>query len=627
MVIQFLKQVVCSAAFLVVCSAAFLVVPSVLEAQQVPTTGPPVPAAPQVTAPPSNTGAPPNTDADLRARLERLERQNQELMRTIQTMQADIAAKGTAKPAGAKPPNDQAVKSFVNNYLKEMEATKKQEEATKKQEEDAKEAKQEQEGHRIGSGNKKVTARFEENGMFLWLTTPNEDFTMHPGMWIQWDNVWFGQSKSLLPPPGARPGHAQGVASGVATGGIGPLQDGTFFRRIRPFVEGTAWDVIEYRLELAAENDQFTTEGLDEFWIGVNRIPFLGTVRVGHVKTPMGLEGDMTSSSRCMTFMERSAYSEAIEMNQNFITGIWFNQTYFDDRMTRQFSIFRPDQGASSGAFFGTGQFAWQGRLTGLPLYEEEGRKLLHLGISGGWRNGTDSLPSNPLRVFQLRARPELRDDVPAGSPSGSQIVPNSDSNRLIDTSTISAATQWLMGLELLQVWGPFSVQAEYGWNWIDGAVGIAPALNSAGAVTFNPALMPTQNYAFSGGYVQLAYTLTGENRAYDKKLGTLARNYYGAGGPFTNAWLVRDEDGRLDAGWGAVEIAARYSYVDLNSGIGLNRIAGGRLDGLDLAINWYFNRNMNLMIDWVSNRRSDVSPGTFPGYVNGFGTELQFQF
>src|SRR5271157_5063752 len=151
MVIQFLKQVVCS--------AAFLVVPSVLEAQQVP-TGVPFPAAPEVTAPPSNTGAPPNTDADLRARLDRLERQNQELMRTIQAMQAGNAAKGTAQPAGATPPNDQAVKSFVNNYLMEMEATK-------KQEEDAKEAKQEQEGHRIGSGNKKVTAHFETTGLFL----------------------------------------------------------------------------------------------------------------------------------------------------------------------------------------------------------------------------------------------------------------------------------------------------------------------------------------------------------------------------------------------------------------------------------------------------------------------------
>ena len=30
------------------------------------------------------------------------------------------------------------------------------------------------------------------------------------------------------------------------------------------------------------------------------------------------------------------------------------------------------------------------------------------------------------------------------------------------------------MGLEALYIRGPFSFQAEYGWNWIDNAVGIA---------------------------------------------------------------------------------------------------------------------------------------------------------
>ena len=76
-----------------------------------------------------------------------------------------------------------------------------------------------------------------------------------------------------------------------------------------------------------------------------------------------------------------------------------------------------------------------------------------------------------------------------------------------------------------------------------------------------------------------MAYTLTGENRGYDKKIGTLARYYYGPNGPYTNAWFVRDENGRLNLGTGAWEIAVRYGYVDLNSGTGLNRIQGGRLD------------------------------------------------
>ena len=64
------------------------------------------------------------------------------------------------------------------------------------------------------------------------------------------------------------------------------MQDGTYFRRIRPFVEGTFWETGEYRLILALENDQVSTTGLDEFWVGEKQIPVIGSVRVGHVKTP-----------------------------------------------------------------------------------------------------------------------------------------------------------------------------------------------------------------------------------------------------------------------------------------------------------------------------------------------------
>src|SRR5262249_2488145 len=159
-------------------------------------------------------------------------------------------------------------------------------------------------------------------------------------------------------------------------------------------------------------------------------------------------------------------------------------------------------------------------------------------------------------------------------------------------------------------------------FNWIDDAIGIAPI-----GFKFNPALTSPQNYVFSGGYVQVAYTLTGENRAYDRRIGTLAREYLGKRGPFTNAWLVRGRNGRLNGGLGAWEIAARYSYVNLNDGVGANRIQGGVLNGYTLALNWYLNPNTTLNFDWVYDQRSDVPVGTIPGFTQGFGKRLQFQF
>ncbi len=459
-------------------------------------------------------------------------------------------------------------------------------------------------GYVVGSD---LSAKSEfRNGLFLWFATPNNDFTMHIGGWAQWDNVWFDQSPSLMAAPIARtPANTPNFAGGVAGGGIGNLQDGEFFRRIRTFFEGTFWENGEYRLILALENDQLQTVGLDEFWFGAKDLPLLGTVRVGHVKTPMGLEGDMTASSRCMTFMERSMYSEAIELNQNFVTGLWIGDNYLDQRVTWSGAVFRPDIGASTGDYFGDSQGGIQGRLTALPIYDDEGRDLLHLAVSGGFRTNDN----NTFRQFQLRARQTLRDDDPAGG------VPNADNNRLIDTGVITATGQSLLGTELLWIRGPFSFQAEYGWNFISGAV-----------MATNP-IAPAQDYTFSGGYLQVAYTLTGENRAYDRRMGTLAREYYGKDGPYSNAWVIRDDEGHLHCGLGALEVAARFDYVNLNDGTGTNKIVGGVANGLTLGLNWYLNNNFNMMFDWVYDTRDDVPANSAQGWVSGFGTEIQFQF
>ena len=455
-----------------------------------------------------------------------------------------------------------------------------------------------------------IKARFF-NGEGIMFETPNKDFTMHLGGWFQWDNVWWNSSGNMWKNP-----IAQTTNQGVASQGIGPLQDGDDWRRIRIVMEGTFYETYEYRWNYAPENNSFSTIGLDEFWVGVNKLPVIGTMRVGHVKTPMGLEGDMTSSSRCMTFMERSSYSEAIELNQNFGTGVWFGNTYLDDeRGTWSAAIFRPDN-QNSGDFFGNDQAGLQARITALPLYEDEGRHLLHLGVSGGWRDGINSAPGGANYV-DLRARPELRDDDP-----GSGGLPNADSNRMIDTLKINCNEEYLLGLEALYIRGPFSLQAEYGWNFLDNA-----------QITVGTP-KPIANYVFNGGYLQAAYTLTGENRAYDKKGGGLSRYYFGSQGPYENAFLVRDANGCLCSGHGAVELAGRYSYVNLNDGTGAAFVNGGIMQGVSVGLNWYLNLNLTVNAEWVYNFRDDLpgngaNPGatTVVGDTSGFGTRVQLSF
>src|SRR5258708_35538549 len=84
-------------------------------------------------------------------------------------------------------------------------------------------------------------------------------------------------------------------------GGIGDLQDGTFFRRVRIQMDGQAWEIVEFNLEYALEQVSQGIPNLDEFWVGVQKIPVIGSIRVGHIKVPQGFEGDMVSSSKAMT--------------------------------------------------------------------------------------------------------------------------------------------------------------------------------------------------------------------------------------------------------------------------------------------------------------------------------------
>jgi phosphate-selective porin OprO/OprP len=455
----------------------------------------------------------------------------------------------------------------------------------------------------------------------LWLATANKDFVAHIGAWTQLDSWWFNQSPATKASQGSFSGPSQHVASGAKQGGLGNYQDGFDYRRIYPYMEGTFLEQFEYRLIPALTNIQYNTIGLDELWVGMNEIPGVGTIRIGHVKTPMGLEGDMTSSSRTMTFLERSSYSESIELAQNFVTGIWFHDAWLDDRATYTVSVFRQDLASSTGVGYGDGQWGWQGRLTALPIWEGDGRCYMQLGLSGGWRNGTTNLSSSPYRTIELRARPEMRDDDPAGNPSGTELVPNANDARMIDTGSIVSGEEWLMGLEFLWNIGPFSIQAEYGWNFVDDAVGVNPSGVKVQALT------SPQNYAFSGGYVQLAYTLTGENRVYDQKLGTLGRYYYGTDGPYNNAWFIRSDDGHYNFNWGAWEIAFRYSYVDLNDGSGTNRIQGGIMNGYSAALNWTLNTYVKFMFDYVYDQRSSLPKGSIPGDVQGAGVRVQFMF
>ena len=120
---------------------------------------------------------------------------------------------------------------------------------------------------------------------------------------------------------------------------------------------------------------------------------------------------------------------------------------------------------------------------------------------------------------------------------------------------------------------GALSVQSEGMVNFVDQSTGV---LNG---------LTPTVNFAIGnstvvlpGAYAQVGYFLTGEHRPYDRKAGTIDRIK-----PF-HGFAPWDNDSA--AGRGAWEVAARWSYLDLND----TNIRGGTVSDLTARLNWYLN-------------------------------------
>jgi phosphate-selective porin OprO and OprP len=543
----------------------------------------------------SQAQPPPEASAavdDLKARVEAQQKEIDELKNMIRAGQIKPASTEAAEPA--KPVDEKEVKKILDSYLKEKDGKKKKDDAEKA-------AIANDEGYKVGT-DLKMNARWNPLGG-VTFETPNKDFTAHVGYRFQLDTVFWTQNDNIRRP---------------APAGIGDLQDGVFFRRSRPYFDGTVWEVVEYNCELALEQIQDSVPNFDECWVGVTKVPLIGTVRIGHLKTPQGLEGDTSSSSKAMTFLERAAYTDAFY--ENFSTGIWASNNYLDQRVTWEAEIYRQDNPrTNSAADFGDGSYGYSGRATALPIYECDGRHLLHLGVSGTFRdNQVSDAPPGPGivggRAVEFRARPETRDAIGdfGNSLAGTTTVLPGDVRRLVDTGVFNSDSTAIVGTELLYVLGPFSVQGEYAWT---------RANNSFTRLTNGNNGKSLGDPVFSGGYIELSYFLTGENRTYDKRLGRLGSTYIAS--PYTPFWAVRGEDGRLSYGTGAWEIAARYSRLDLNSG----GLRGGKEDGVTLGLNWYLNTNLKLQFDYLHNDRFDLGAGVIPGNVDNFSIRTQMFF
>lgn len=357
------------------------------------------------------------------------------------------------------------------------------------------------------------------------------------------------------------------------------LNEGGNFRRSELGMEGKFMRDFEYHVSYDFGGSGGEGGGnIKNMYLGYTGIKPL-RIQVGAIQVPMTMD-DSTSSNET-TFIERaSAVNLATSMgaqkgrtavgvrgNTNNVFGSLY---YTRDPVTLSGGAALPDE--SSNMVARAAYLIAPNPDTNIHI-GASGTKVFHFTQAAAAIPGPLPGSLQTASTFNLQDRPELR----------------VDGTRLVSTGNLPVDEGYVFGPEFGANWKNFYVQGEYYRYQLD-----RERANAAGAVDLT-------SFNFDGWYVQGSYILTGETKRYDIKNAS-----FGAPRP----------KGPLGFGdsFGAVELAARYSTVDLNdgasggaacSGTGLvasatsSCVRGGEQDIVTLGVNWYPNRNVRFMLNY----------------------------
>jgi phosphate-selective porin OprO/OprP len=365
----------------------------------------------------------------------------------------------------------------------------------------------------------------------------------------------------------------------VNAANLGDIQNGVGFRRARLAGVGNLSEFTAYSLEM-----DFANAGRPSFfdvWAEQQQLPYLGNLRIGQFRIPTSM--DSWNSVRQLWLLERSLPFQAFDTFRR--VGVMAYDKSDDEMWSWAYGVYRT--GGFQNAPLGDSRFATDigdnggvsGAMRGTHLlyYDEaaEGRYLLHVGGHFNYSRNTGSSTTAPF--YEARAFPEFFVGDPAAGGATNAATPF-----FADTGRLACDDFIYYGLQLAGQYGPAHFQSEYLATWV----------NQVG----NP------NIYYDGAYAQAGYFLTGENRTYNRTYGVFDRIT-----PFEDFFGVGRHEGVC--GWGAWEVAGRWSYLDLSdpravpiaTAVGPPPVPNpGYLNESNLALNWYWNAWMKMQFDWM---------------------------
>jgi phosphate-selective porin OprO/OprP len=409
--------------------------------------------------------------------------------------------------------------------------------------------------------------------------------------WEGWNGLHMGMSQrtplktpremlGLAPQSNAPALHLEQLKLTTTIGGVFELDgavyktDGNFtladdiqLRRARLKLQGDCILLFpfSYKVEIGYIPHKFN---LNQAWISSERLDYIGYIVAGVYQPPMGL--DLVTSSRDLTFMEPATAVQALAPANE--AGIQIGHPIFNERATWTVGIFGGGVVASeygnASQDYGNliGRLTWLAMDHSAPPDRPKENRYLHLGLSANVQYSASS-------IVRYQSRPE------------SYLA-----EHIIDTGNIDASASGAVGGEAAYVNGPFSLQGEF----LDSIV----REDSNG-----------ERLNFYGFYANASWYLTGESRPYDR-----------INGCFKRLIPRRNFDFGRGGAWGAFEVAARFSYTDLDDG----DVHGGRVGLMMGELNWYLHSHVR----WMFNAGGGhVSGGVHDGNILLFQTRVGVDF
>ena len=380
------------------------------------------------------------------------------------------------------------------------------------------------------------------------IATSDGAFTFNVKSLFQADAATYSQDDNLPPAVTAR-----------------DLNSGTNIRRARIIFNGKMFSDFDYNLTFDFGGAGAEDVGrVHQAWIQYSGFKS-AKVRVGEFGPSVGLADSGSQSGS--PFLERAS---SAEIARNFGGGdTRMGAAVFNAKDRYLWSLALTGNTVSSLNTAASGfnsinndeQFGLAARIAGTPFKGKNA--LVHIGLNySGIINPADTGTAAATRYpVQLRDRPELRVDA----------------TRLVDSGAINAQSAAATGIEFGAQYKNLFLQSE-AFNYK------IERLNAVSGVT---------DPNFTGWYVEGGWVLTGESRKYNTATAafdgvTPATNFDPASGH-----------------WGAFELAARYSTLDLNyhdtAALTADRVLGGQQDITALALNWQLNPGVRFIFQGQS--------------------------